>query len=258
MFEVYKLGEKEVILFALTLVRISSCMVALPIFGARTIPAVTKILLSLAITFVLFPVIKLPMIADGWSQQFMFFILRETVLGLFMGFLARIIFIGAEVAGQMLSFTMGFNAAQVMNPTFGESSSLIEQFQNLLATLLFLTINGHHIFLEALYASFELAPLGKIGINPMAMASITTMVQETFVIGIKMAGPMIAVMLFLNIAMGVIGRAVPQVNVFVTSFPINILVGLTVLMVSIPLLLTILETDFLHMGSQIFVFIKNF
>jgi flagellar biosynthetic protein FliR len=175
-----------------------------------------------------------------------------------MGFLARMILMTAEIAGQILSFSMGLSAAQLVNPAFGESSSIMEQFEVVLATLLFLAINGHHMFFEALYRSFELAPLGAMGIKPEAINSVQLMASEIFGIGIKMAGPMIAVVLFLNIALGVIGRAVPQINVFVISFPVNILVGLFILMVSIPLLLTVMEADFASLGAQMMTFVKGF
>ena len=95
-------------------------------------------------------------------------------------------------------------------------------------------------------------------IDTKALASVTVLTQQVFVIGIKLAGPMIAVILFLNIALGMVGRAVPQINVFVISFPVNILVGLFVFSVSIPLLLTVLESDFMTIGAEMFKFLKAF
>jgi flagellar biosynthetic protein FliR len=259
MLEVYHFNEAEIILFALALVRVSAMFVTMPIVGVKLVPGPVKILLSIAVVFVLFPFLhSVTTLPGGWKDILISLIVREAFLGVFMGFLCRMIFMSVEIAGQILSFTVGLSAAQLVNPSFGESSSVMEQFETVLATLLFLAINGHHMFFEALYRSFELAPLGVLSVKAESMKSVLLMTKEIFEIGVKLAGPMIAVILFLNIAMGVVGRAVPQINVFVISFPVNILVGLFIFMVSIPLLLTVMESDFTNLGTQVMGFVKGF
>jgi len=263
VFEIYHFSEAEIICFALMLLRISACMVVLPIFGSNLIPPPVKILLSLVTCFVLFPVLKtsavLPTTSlEVWKDSLILLALREVFVGVFMGFLARFLFIGVEVAGQILSFSLGYSTVQLLNPAFGDSGTMMDEFETLLATLLFLAINGHHIFFEAIYRSFQLAPVGVLSFNVKGLAALTFMSQEVFTVGVKLAGPMIAVILFLNIALGIVGRAVPQINVFVISFPVNILVGLFVFMVSIPLLLTVMDSDFTRMGAEIFQFLKGF
>src|SRR6202453_3100267 len=192
-------------MFALVLVRISSMLVTMPIVGTRTVPNQVKILLSISIAFVLFPFLRTHSELEvAWKDHLLLLIMREAFLGVFMGFLCRMIFMSVEMAGQILSFSIGLSAAQLVNPAFGESSSIMEQFEIVLATLLFLAINGHHMFFEALYRSFELAPIVAIGIKTEAIKSVQVMASEVFNIGVKMAGPMIAVVLFLNIALGVI------------------------------------------------------
>jgi flagellar biosynthesis protein FliR len=258
-FEVYKFSEVEFALFGLMLIRIASCLITMPITGSGNVPAPAKVLLSLVITLVLFPLLQAhQLMSPSWKDEIIMLAAREALLGVFMGFLARVMFIGIELAGQMLGFSVGFSASTVINPAFGDSSTMMEQFQVILGTLLFLAINGHHLLFEAIYQSFDLAPLGKATMNVGALASVTDLVQKIFIIAIKLSAPMIAVVLFLNIALGMVGRAVPQVNVFVISFPITILAGFFVLMVSIPLMLTVMETDFIQMGGEIFKFIKGF
>jgi flagellar biosynthetic protein FliR len=260
LFEVYRFNETEIALFALMLIRISSCIAVMPIFGIKHVPAQVKVLLALLLTFVLFPVLIRGSVvpAVSWREDIILLVMREAFLGLFMGFLTRMIFIAVEVTGQLLGFSMGFSAAQLVNPASGEASTVMEQFETVLATLLFLSINGHHMLLEAIYRSFDLAPLARLSVHPQGMLSLSSLVHQVFVIGLKLAAPMIAVILFLNIALGVVGRAVPQINVFVISFPINIMVGLFVFIVSIPMLLTVLQSDFVEMGAEIFSYIKGF
>jgi len=259
VFEVYRFGEVEIITFALILVRISSMLVTMPIVGTRTVPNQVKILLSVSIAFVLFPFLRTHSSLElAWKDHLILLIMREAFLGVFMGFLCRMIFMSVEMAGQILSFSIGLSAAQLVNPSFGESSSVMEQFEIVLGTLIFLGINGHHVFFEALFRSFQLAPVGIMAFKVEAINSVTLMAQEVIGLAVKLAGPMIAVVLFLNIALGVIGRAVPQINVFVISFPVNILVGLFIFMVSIPLLLTVVESDYINLGQQVMGFIKGF
>src|ERR1700677_1911891 len=153
-------------MFALVLVRISSMFVTMPIVGTRMVPNQVKILLSVATAFVLFPFLRThSQLALSWKDDLILLILREAFLGVFMGFLCRMIFMSVEMAGQILSFSIGLSAAQLVNPSFGESSSVMEQFEIVLGTLIFLGINGHHVFFEALYRSFELAPIVAIGIK---------------------------------------------------------------------------------------------
>src|SRR5205085_9151791 len=136
-------------------------------------------------------------VSPTWRDEIIVLVLREALLGVFMGFLGRMMFMAMEIAGQLLGFSLGFSAVQLINPTFGESSTMMEQFQTVLGTLVFLAINGHHMFIEAIYRSFELAPLGHLSANTKAMASLTLLAQQVFLIAIKLSGPMIAVILFL-------------------------------------------------------------
>ncbi|MCC6276700.1 MAG: flagellar biosynthetic protein FliR [Oligoflexia bacterium] len=259
MFEVYRLSETEIMFFALVLIRVTSCLVALPIYGTRTIPAPAKVLLGLAVVFVLFPVVRpqLP-VGSEWTENIVLLSAREAFIGLLMGFVARMIFFAVEVAGQIVGFSMGLSAAQLVNPAFGESSSVVEQFKGIMAILLFLAINGHHLYFEAMYQSFQLAPAGQMRFGALAMASLSGLLSETFQIAMKLAGPMTIIMVLLNLAVGVIGKFVPQINVFVVSFSVSILGGLFVFAVSLPLILHVLETDMFQMTSHMFEFVKGF
>lgn len=259
MFEIYKFSEHELVLFSLMLIRISACLVAMPLFSATTIPAQVKILLSLMLTFVVFMSQKQQMAILSFQMEDLILLsAREAFIGTFIGFLARGIFWAVQVAGQILGFSMGFSSAQIFNPALGGTGTMLEEFQNILAILLFLVINGHHWLIEGIVQSFQLAPLAKLGINPEVLLGIGGYIQQVFTIGIKLSGPIIAVVLFLNMAMGVIGRAVPQINVFIVSFPVNILIGMFVFMFSIPLVLTVMQNDFEHLTVQVFKFIKAF
>src|ERR1700744_579985 len=137
-------------------------MAITPIFGNRSIPQPVKILLSLVMTLVIFPVIKQNNAVGPRTieSQLLILALREVFIGVFLGFLTRLIFAAVEVSGQILSLSMGFTTASLINPAFNESDSVMAQFELILATLLFLAVNGHHLFIEAIYKSYQLAPVG--------------------------------------------------------------------------------------------------
>jgi flagellar biosynthetic protein FliR len=259
VFEVYRFNEKEILLFALMLVRISACFVTMPLFGSKDVPHSIKVLLSLVTTFILFTSQRMVLTKiDFQTDDLITLAAREAFIGVFIGYLTRGIFWGVQVAGQILGFSLGFSAAQIFNPAFGDSGTVIEQLQSNLALLLFFSINGHHWMIEALAKSFQLAPMAQIGLHTEPLVGISHYITMIFAIGVKLAAPMMAVVVFLNFALGVVGRAVPQINVFVISFPINITVGLLVFMVTIPLLLAVMETDFSKLTVEVFKFIKAF
>jgi flagellar biosynthetic protein FliR len=231
----------------------------MPIFGTRLVPVYAKVLFGLALTLIVFPIVRIKVPAtQGFSEDLIALCAREALVGVMMGFVARMIFFAVEVAGQMVGFSMGLSAAQLMNPAFGESSAVIEQFKNIMAILLFLVINGHHLYIEALFKSYDLAPVGILSFGTAATASLAKTVQEVFLIALKLAGPMIAVMVMMNLAVGVIGKFVPQINVFVVSFSVTILGGLFVFIMSLPLVLHVLEADMFQMTSRIFDVVKGF
>lgn len=259
MFEIYKFSEHEMSLFILTLLRISSCLVVMPIIGSKNVPKTVKVLLSLVITLCLFSVLKDQAVGKlSFGGEFILLGLREVFVGVFFGFLVRMFFFAVDVAGQVLSFSLALNHASLVNPTSGSRSSPVEQFQNILAVLLFLAINGHLLFLQGLYDTFQTAQLGVMSFNIQTIMEMNAMVTDVFLIGIRLAGPMMAVTIILNMAQGVIGRVVPQINVFVTSLQVNILVGLFIFLVSIPVIFHVLENEYEEMGARIFKMVRDF
>ena len=231
----------------------------MPIVGTHSVPQHLKVLLALAITMLLLPVLKPVGLAEmKWSSDLIGYVLREVMIGLSLGYLTRLVFMAAEVSGQILGFVLGFNAAELVNPMHGTPTSLFEQFQSIFAMLLFLSFNGHHILFEAIYKSFQLAPVFGEAFHFKSLIGTLEFFKAVLEIGVKLAGPVIAVMVITNLALGVVGKAVPQINVFVTSFPVNILAGLAVLIASIPLMLVVMETDMVRMSERVIAFVRNF
>ncbi len=234
--EFYKLNEIQFILFGLVLIRMSALFVSWPVFGEQNVPVPLKILCALAVSFLIFPILSVPestITEAGNSLPFM--VIREAAIGLLMGYIARFFFFAFSMAGEIISVTMGLASAQMFNPAMGTQTSATSQFYLTLASLFFLATNGHHILLSGLVQSFEFLPVSAQWFNTTEFFNFADNAQEILVIGVKLSAPILISILVVNIVLGVAGKTVPQMNVLVTSFAVNVLVGLAVLIVSLPL-----------------------
>lgn len=249
----YQFPEGQIIAFALVFLRLIAFVIAWPVFGAAVVPVPLKVLLGLVFSMIVFPTISfqnVDMIAI--TDQIIFMAIRELLIGLFLGFLMRMFFFAVSVAGEIISVTMGLASAQLFNPAMGTSSNVVEQFQVLLATLFFLAMNGHHLFIAGIAQSFELVPIAVVGIKTAGFMEIAEMGQQILLLGLKMSAPILVSIFIVNVAMGILGKAVPQINVLVTSMPVTIMLGFGVLMITTPLfinemsgLVDIMATNFI-------------
>ncbi len=249
--------EGQIIGFALVLLRIIAFVFTWPIFGSQQVPIPLRVLLSVALSVVVFPLVKFDQVnLVKIDDAIIMLSIREIVIGLILGFLMRMIFMAVEVSGEMISLSLGLSASQVFNPSLGHATNIMDQFQTLLASLFFLAINGHHFFIIGMAESFHLAPVATLGIKTDQFIQIVPVATQVILIGLKISAPIIAAILVANVAMGVVGRAVPQINVLVTSMPITFLGGLFILILMIPYFLT--EVNFVSefMATQFFNFLK--
>lgn len=236
MGSLYQFAEVEMLAFILVFLRVISFMFSWAILGATSVPTPLKILISLAVAFVLFPLIGWKKLTVDLSSGIIIFMAaREVVIGLIIGYFTRMFFQAIAIGGQIISISMGLSSAQVFNPTMNVEGSALEQFKVMLGSLFFLFINGHHYFLKGLASSFEMIPLSTSGIDYNAFGRMGPMIGEVMLIGIKISAPVMISIFFVNIAMGIVGRAVPQINVLVTSLSVNILVGFATLIITLPL-----------------------
>lgn len=259
MENLYHFTLNEIVAFGLVLLRMISFVVAWPVFGTSSVPTPVKVLLALSMTFILYPLVGFQHLPKNPNLEVLLTVaLREMMIGLALGFLARMFFFAIGIAGQIISVSIGLSTAQLFNPALNDHAAALEQFHLLLATLFFLSIQGHHMLLSALVKSFEYAPLSTTWFSPEAFGSLGSLVQEVTVIGVKLSAPILIAVLFLNLAMAVIGRAVPQMNVLITSMPVNILLGVVVLFVTVPLLIGQMDDLVAHMVGRLFQVIKAF
>lgn len=249
--------EGQIIAFALVFLRLIAFVVTMPVFGTSTVPVPTKVLLSLILAMTVFPTVSFQHV-DLLKIDDVIILLsvRELFIGVALGFLMRMFFFAVSISGEIASISIGLASAQIYNPAMGSQSNAIEQWETMLATLFFFAINGHYMFIEGMVQSFQIAPVAAVGVNAFSFGSIAQIVQDTVLAGLKLAGPVMIAIFLANISMGIIGRAVPQINVLVTSMPVTLLLGLGVLFLTTPLFLNEMNMLLNLMGERFFQFMK--
>lgn len=239
MLEFSKLTEIQIIVFGLILLRMSSFVFSAAILNSTTVSVSLKILLSLSFTMMMYGTISsaatISRISD-LQDQLILLALYEVLMGLIIGFMTRLFFFSISMAGEMISVAMGLGNAQIFNPMMGANANAFEQFLMMISTLLFFSLGGHHIMLQGLIQSFELIPLGRMSMDTVQLRNVALLGQELMVVSIKIAAPVLISMLVVQVGVGLLSRAVPQINVLTTSMSITALLGVVILMVSLPLL----------------------
>lgn len=244
-------------LFLLILVRVAAIIMAVPVLNSKNMPHLLKIGLAMAISMVLYPMLKQsqpPLVTE--ILPFTIGIVGEVSMGIIIGLSINLVFAGVQLAGQLAGFQMGFAIANVVDPATSAQIPILAQFNNLFAILVFLSLNVHHLFISAIFESFQLVPFFSFHFSGGLMDQVMLLVKNMFVIGIKIGAPIVAVMLITTVAMGIIARTVPQIHIFIVAMPLKILIGLVFLMIVTPYYLSALKLLFHDLGNTVYVLMK--
>jgi len=168
----------------------------------------------------------------------------ESALGVLLGLVAQFIFAGVQLGGQLAGIQMGFGIANLIDPQSHAQVTIIAQWQQLMTLLAFLVLDAHHLLIRALLESFRTAPPGAVGLAAAGVGRAVELAGSLFVLGARIAAPVLIVLLLTNGALGVLARTIPQLNVFVVGFPVNVGVGLLVLGASLPFTIRLLAARF--------------
>lgn len=245
--------------FFLVLIRIGAILFMFPFFNAKVIPILSKAGLALMISIVLFPVIDIKMIqfpnsALGMAQL----ILSELIIGMILGLLVQTFFEGIRMMGQMVGFQTGFAITNIIDPQSGAQVSILSNMAYFLAVIFFLLLNGHLIVLNSIRESFELIHVGSLGLNGEMFNKLIHIYGEMFSIAVKIGAPAIAALLFTNIAFGIITKFIPQMNIMIVAFPVQIIIGLLFFGISLDVLLEFMERYLNGLGPLLVNTVKLF
>jgi flagellar biosynthetic protein FliR len=245
-------SPKEVIFFALVLSRVAGIFSAIPVFGGRTVPLKIKVIIILMITLVCFPALSItaPQVpTDVFTLALL--VMREVMVGTTLGFITRIIFSAVEFSGQIIGMQMGFTISSIIDPSQGTQTQIMSVMQTLLATLIFLSMNIHHLFIRTIVDSFRIIPLGGWHLNAEIISFLVKGTSEIFILGIRLAAPVMVALLLTSVTLGIMARAFPQMNIFMVSMPLNIGIGFIVLGLTLTIFFHVLTTAFGSVNGQI-------
>ena len=230
--------------FLLVLARLGGLVVAAPVFGHMLVPVRVRAALAMILAIVLAPAVAVasPLPTTLWGMAGA--AATESALGAMIGFTAQLIFAGVALGGQLAGIQMGFGMFNLIDPTSHAQVTIVAEWEQLVALLIFLVLDVHHLLIEALLASFRTAPPGAVLLAAGGLETVFRMAGDVFAIGVRIAAPVLIVLLMTNAALGVLARTIPQLNVFVLGFPVNIGVGLFVLGASLPFTVRMLTGRF--------------
>ena len=239
--------------FLWPLVRVAALFTSAPILSARQFPVRTRIALALLVTWVIVPTLPQPPVVDVFSYDAFVIMLQQVLIGVSMGFMLQMVFAALVFGGQVTAYSMGLGFASMVDPQNGTQVPVISQYYVILATLVFLILNGHLILIEMVTDSFHTLPVAMDGISRHSFYQLVGWASQMFFTGLLIALPVIAALLMVNLGMGIIMRATPQLNIFAVGFPITILLGFVLMAITLPNVLAL----FSDLLNEAFQFIKS-
>ena len=244
--------------FLLVFIRVFSFMIISPFFVLPGIPVLARLGLSFCLAIVIYPVLpEAPVSVSGGLIGYILALTKETGIGLSLGILVNIIFSGIRNAGQYMDFQMGFGLANAVDPLTGAQVTILGQFMNLLGLVFFFNIDGHHRLINALEQSYQFVPLNTAGFNCTSGLIAVKAFASMSLLALQISAPLLAVLIIVDLALGFVAKAAPQINVFLLGLPLRILTGLFILFIIMPLFATPLAKVFSLMEKYVYYLLKG-
>ena len=215
-------------------VRIGAALMAAPIFSVRQVPARYRVLLAVLITLLVQPLIPASPVVDMFGAEGILIALSQVGIGAMMGFVVQLAFNALIFGGQVMAYSMGLGFANMMDPTNGVQVPVVSQYWLILAMLAFLLGNGHLLLLGSVAQSFHILPVAVDGLTRAGLWGLVEWSSRLFAAGLLMSLPVVMALLLINIGLGVVSRAAPQLNIFAIGFPITLLMGFVVIWITLP------------------------
>lgn len=237
----------EILRAALIFMRIGGLLFALPVFGDQPVPVRARILLAVAMTAGLSAVVPptwlTAMPTDIWL--FAGLVCRELLIGLTFGYVARMAFEGVIMAATFVGYQMGFGTSAIFVPDANQQLPSFAAAHRIIVVLIFFALNLHHLFFHGIMETFQLLPAGAAGVKPATVQLMVHITSQIFFIALQLSAPVLVALMFATVALGLVSRAVPQLNVFTMSFPVGFFTGLIVYIATLPLYPGWVESHFM-------------
>ena len=230
--------------FIFPLARILAFIAAAPLWSTAGIPRRTRLILGIAITVAIAPSLpNMPSVQPA-SLTGLWIMLQQMLIGIGMGFAARIVFAAFDLAGEFIGAQMGLGFATFYDPLSSSQTPVIAEFYGLIALLLFLSMNGHLLYFATLAQSFSAMPVGTTPLSSASWLNLAELGSKIFSAGLLLALPVVVALMITNVALAVLTRAAPQLNIFALGFPLTLLGGFVAIAISMNYLATPLQAIF--------------
>jgi len=248
---------QHIIVASLVLLRVGTMIILLPVLGHQLIPMQIKIGLIILLSLLIFPLVEnqVPNIPIN-PLVFATIAMQEMLIAAALALFAQLIFTAAQFAGQLMSFQMGMTVANVFDPVTHSQQSILSQMAITLAMLLWIIVSAHHMFIHALIDSFTLFPIDQAWHFP-ALLDLTDAAARMFILSLKIAAPIMLLLTFVYIALGLLARAVPQIQVFFVSFPLTVGLGLLTFAFGMPAMIYLMGDAFVSLSGQLPLFLRH-
>ena len=234
-------------------IRVGSCFMVAPAFGALFVPARIRIVLAGAIALIIAPLVPSPPDIAPFSATGVVVTVQQIIIGIAIGFSLQILFDAVTLGGQLLANSMGLSFAFNTDPMHGVETPVLGQLYSMLVMLTFLALDGHLKLIEVLVDGFRTLPVGTTGLGQDGVWSIVVWGSLLFSGALQIALPGVTALLIVNVAFGVMSRAAPQLNLFAVGFPISLVFGLLIVLAGLPSM----QTTFVHLLSDSFELLRK-
>ena len=238
--------------FILVLIRVWGILVASPVLGDATVPQQVKAAMAFVLALVFHPILPNYPISYQNIGFYLILVAQELLIGIALGMIGKVLFAAVRAAGEIVGFQMGLSMAGVFDPQTQQQNTLISEIQYIFAVLAFLLADGHHVFIQAIVESYRLLPPGTSQLSAPLTQEMINLTAGIFTLGFQIGAPLIISLFIVNMILGFIARAVPQMNVFVVGSPLTILIGLAFIATSLPVFIITLGTLFEMLDNQVF------
>lgn len=218
--------------YFLIIMRMGGLFFTAPIFSSSSLLNPVRMILVLIISLLMLPVVTPVTVTDPSLLWLVISVTKEILIGVCIGGMTSLLFAGLQLGGYIVDYQIGFSMVSVIDPATNSNVSFSGQIYNILGTLIFLGIYGHHIFLRAVGQSFDFMPVGDFSFNKDALMFILTTFVKIFVIAMQITAPVFMALMTTNVIMGILARLVPQMNIMVVGFPVKITIGTLMLIAS--------------------------
>jgi flagellar biosynthesis protein FliR len=231
--------------FFLVFVRVGAMLFSAPLINGKAVPAMAKIGLGLLLTMLLLPVnaSHLGEVPFEWVPLSLL-VIKETGVGVLVGFVTNLVFSAMQLAGQFVGIQTGFSVANVLDPLFSQTVSVVDQLYTLLAGLIFLAMDGHQMLILAIQQTLDIVPIGMLQVTEPMVNLLVGLTGGVLVAGLRIILPVLASLLLADVALGLVSRTVPQMNVFIVGMPLKLFVGFLLIILTLPTVNALAEAMF--------------